>query len=245
MTINIITNKADFQRHLNGCEQRLNNLTKSLQTIEKSSENLLLNNNQEKQKLYFNQLNDIILQIKFLSTSITKLEQCSYSFYGKKRLNFLKINLEKNQLKFEQIQQYAQIKFGYEYNENDIEQSNNEQLIKLINENLNNKKYELDYIHKSNILVNNLEKDLTDLNKTFHDLHCIIHEQGTMVNSIELALTNTDKMIYEATENVKTTVQVKKRTKHIKWILIIVLIIALLLLIIIIYISLKLSSSLR
>ncbi|CAF0822149.1 unnamed protein product [Rotaria sordida] len=249
MTIDIIANKADFQRHLNGCERRLNDLTKSLQIIENLSQNLLQNtNNQEKQELYFNQLNDIISQIKFLYSSILKLEQCSYSFYGKKRLNFLKINLEKNQIKFEQIQKYSQTKFGYEYKENDIQQYNNEQqeqLIKLINKNFNDKQIELDYIHQHNILVNHIEKDLTDLNDTFHDLHRIVHEQGTMVNNIELSLTNTDNMIYEATENVKTTVQIKKRTKHIKWILIIILIIAFLLLIIIIYFSIKLSSPLR
>ncbi|CAF2705285.1 unnamed protein product [Rotaria sp. Silwood2] len=248
MAIDIIANKADFQRHLNGCERRLNNLINSLQIIEKSSENLLLNNNQEKQKLYFNQLNDIISQIKFLYSSISKLEQCSYSFHGKKRLNSLKMNLEKNQKKFEKIQQCAQIKFGYEYKENDIEQSNNEQqeqLVNLINQNFNDQQTELDYIHERSILVNDLEEDLINLNETFHDIHRIIHEQGTMVNSIELALTNTDNMVYEATENVETTVQVKKRTKHIKWILILVFICALLLLTIIIYVSIKLSFPLR
>src|SRR2546430_4346489 len=108
MTIDIIVNKVDFQRHLNGCEKHLNNLTKSLQTIEKFSQKLLLNKNEQDQKIYFNQLNEILSEIKFLYSSILTLNQCSFALNGKKRLDILKQNLEKNRIKFEQIQQYAQ-----------------------------------------------------------------------------------------------------------------------------------------
>ena len=128
MTIDTIVNKADFQRHLNGCERRLNELTKSLQLIEKFSQKLLLNKTLEEENLYFNQLNEIINEIKFLYSSILTLDQCSFAINGKKRLDLLKQNLEKTRNKFEQIQQYAQIKFNYNYQENqfneiDLDQS--------------------------------------------------------------------------------------------------------------------------
>jgi t-SNARE complex subunit (syntaxin) len=152
--------------------------------------------------------------------------------------------LEKNRIKFEQIQQYAQIKFGYEYPQNDFEQSNEEQQeqsMKLINKNLNNEQIELDLIHQRTVVVTRLENDLTDLQGAFIDINRLINEQGTLVNNIEQALTNTDEMVYEATEHVKTTVKVKKRSSRIKWILISVFIGAFLLLILILYFTLKLA----
>ncbi len=241
MTIDIIVNKADFQRHLNGCERRLNDLTKTLQTIEKFAQKLLLNNTKQEQEIYFNQLNEITSQIEFLYSSILTLDQSSFVLNGKKRLDSLKTNLEKNRIKFEQIQQYAQIKFGYEYTPNDFEQSNGEQSMKLINKNLNNEQIELDLINHRTVIVTRLEKDLTDLQGAFTDINRLIHEQGTLVNNIEQALTNTDEMVYEATEHVKTTVKVKKRSSRIKWILISVFIGAFLLLILILYFTLKLA----
>jgi len=244
MTIDIIANKADFQRHLNGCERRLNELTKSLQTIEKYSQKLLLNKIEQEEEIYFNQLNLIKSQIKFLYSSILTLDQCLFISNGKKRLDLLKQNLEKFRIKFEHIQQYAQIKFGYDYQENQFEQINNnnqEQLTKLIENNSNNEQIELDLIHHRAIIVDHLEKDLNDLQGTFIDLNRLIHDQGIMVNNIEQALTNTDEMIYEAKENVQTTVQRKKRSKRFKWILITFFICFFLLLIIILYFTLKLA----
>jgi len=241
MTIDIIVNKADFQRHLNGCERRLNDLTKSLETIEKFSQKLLLNNFPREQEIYFNQLNLIISQIKFLYSSILTLDQCSFALNGKKRLDFLKQNLEKNRIKFEQIQHYAQIKFGYDYQENQFEQPDDEQLKKFIEKNSNHEQIELDLIHQHTIVVNHLEKDLTDLHGTFYDLNRIIHEQGTIVNNIEQALTSTDEMITEATDNVKTSVKIEERSTRIKWFLISFCICFFLLLVIIIYFTLKLA----
>lgn len=239
MTIEMINNKADFQRHLNGCEKRLNSLTKSLHTIEKLSQNLLLKNNPQKQELYFNGLNDIISQMKILHSTMIKLNECSYSCNGTKRLNYLKINLEKNQFKLEQIQKYAQMKLGYEYQQNDIEQQ--EQSIKLINKHLDEEQIELEYLNEFQIQTKTLERSLNDIKETFVDLNRIVHEQSTMVNNIEQALTSADNMVCEATENVETTVQVRKRSKHIKWILISIIIGAFLFLITIIYVTLKLA----
>jgi t-SNARE complex subunit (syntaxin) len=233
MTVEKIMNKADFQRYLNGCERRLNDLNKSLQTIEKSSQEQLID---------FHQLNQILSEIKFLYSSILTLDQCSFASHGKKRLNFLKENLEKNRIQFEQIQHHAQMKFGYEYEENQFEPSNNEQLIKLIDQNSRNEQIELDRLHQHTTIINHLEKDFNDLHGTFLDLNRIIHEQGTMVNNIEQALTNTDEMIQEATDKVQTTVRIKKRTNRLKWIFIAVSICFVLLLIFIIYFTLKLAS---
>jgi t-SNARE complex subunit (syntaxin) len=243
MTIDIIVNKADFQRHLNGCERRLNELTKSLQTIEKFSQKLLLNKLDQEQEIYFNQLNLIKSQIKYLYSSILTLEQSLFVLNGKKRLDLLKQNLEKLRIKFEHIQQYAQIKFNYDYQENQFEEitNNEEQLTKLIENNFNNEQIELDLINHRTILVDHLEKDLNDLQGTFIDLNRIIHDQGTIVNNIEQALTNTDEMIYEAKENVQTTVQRKKRSTRLKWFLICFFICFILLLIIILYFTLKLA----
>jgi hypothetical protein len=239
MTIDIIANKADFQRHLNGSERRLNDLTKSLQIIEKSSQKLLLNNTIEEQEVYFKQLDDIIAQIKFLYSSILTLEQCSFAVNGKKRLEILKKTLEKNQLKFEQIQKYSRTKFGYEYEQESDDQE--EQSMKLLQKNSYDENIELDLINQRAIRVNHFEQDINDLHGTFIDMNRIIHEQGTIIDNIELALTSTDEMVYEAKENIQTTVKVKKRSTRLKWIFILSAICFVLLLVIVIYFTLRLA----
>jgi uncharacterized protein YoxC len=244
MTSDIIINKVDFQRHLNGCERRLNDLTKSLQNIEKFSQKLLLNSTCEDQQIYFKELNRIQSEMKFLYASLLTLNQSSFAFNGRKRLDLFKQNFEKNRIKFQQIQQYAQIKFGYEYQEESFEQNNNEQqeqLTKLLEKNYHDEQIELDLIHQHSMIVNHLEKDLNDLQGTFIDLNRLIHEQGTMVDNIEQALTSTDELVHEAAEHVKTTVKIKKRTKRLKWILISFFICLIILIIIIIYFTLKLA----
>ncbi len=244
MTSDIIINKVDFQRHLNGCERRLNDLTKSLQNIEKFSQKLLLNSTCEDQQIYFKELNRIQSEMKFLYASLLTLNQSSFAFNGRKRLDLFKQNFEKNRIKFQQIQQYAQIKFGYEYQEESFEQNNNEQqeqLTKLLEKNYHDEQIELDLIHQHSMIVNHLEKDLNDLQGTFIDLNRLIHEQGTMVDNIEQALTSTDELVHEAAEHVKTTVKIKKRTKRLKWILISFFICLIVLIIIIIYFTLKLA----
>ncbi|CAF3332804.1 unnamed protein product [Rotaria socialis] len=244
MTIDIIHTKVDFQRHLNGCERRLHDLTKNLQTIEKLSRNLSVNNAQ----LYFKQLAEIASDIKFLYSSILQLDQCPYSVTAIKRLSSLKICLQKSRMKFEAMQQDAHNNLGYDYKQNDIEKVNDEQqeqLAKLINGNDNETTLELNRIEKHTTFVGGLEKDLVDIHEAFHDIHRIVYEQGRMVSNIEDALTSTDGMIEEATENVKTTVQVKKRSKHIKWILILILICSFLIVLLIIYITLKLALPFR
>ncbi len=244
MTNDIIINKVDFQRHLNGCERRLNDLTKSLQNIEKFSQKLLLNSTCEDQQIYFKELNRIQSEMKFLYASLLTLNQSSFAFNGRKRLDLFKQNFEKNRIKFQQIQQYAQIKFGYEYQEESFEQNNNEQqeqLTKLLEKNYHDEQIELDLIHQHSMIVNHLEKDLNDLQGTFIDLNRLIHEQGTMVDNIEQALTSTDELVHEAAEHVKTTVKIKKRTKRLKWILISFFICLIILIIIIIYFTLKLA----
>lgn len=241
MTIDTIANKADFQRHLNGCERRLNDLTKSLQSTEKFSQKLLLNKTLEEENLYFNQLNEIIEEIKFLYSSILKLDQCSFALNSKKRLDLLKQNLEKTRNKFEQIQRYAQIKFNYNYQENQFNENEDEQLQKFIEKDYRNEQIELDLLRQNTIFVNHLEKDINIIHDAFFDLNRIIHEQGTIVNTIEQSLTNADEMIHEATENVKVTVKNKKRSARMKWFLILFFICFILILIIIIYFSIKLA----
>ncbi|CAF1463472.1 unnamed protein product [Rotaria magnacalcarata] len=244
MTIDIIHTKVDFQRHLNGCERRLHDLAKNLQTIEKISRNLSVNNTQ----LYFKQSAEIASDIKFLYSSILQLDQSPYSVTAIKRLSSLKIYLQKTRMKFEAMQQDAHNNLAYDYKQNDIEQLNDEQqeqLAKLINGNANEATLELNGIEKHTTFIGGLEKDIVDIHETFHDIHRIVYEQGRMVSNIEEALTSTDDMIEEATENVKTTVQVKKRSKHIKWILILILICAFLIVILIIFITLKLALPFR
>ncbi|CAF4548365.1 unnamed protein product [Rotaria socialis] len=191
MTIDIIHTKVDFQRHLNGCERRLHDLTKNLQTIEKLSRNLSVNNAQ----LYFKQLAEIASDIKFLYSSILQLDQCPYSVTAIKRLSSLKICLQKSRMKFEAMQQDAHNNLGYDYKQNDIEKMNDEQqeqLAKLINGNDNETTLELNRIEKHTTFVGGLEKDLVDIHEAFHDMHRIVYEQGRMVSNIEDALTSTD-----------------------------------------------------
>lgn len=240
MTIDIISNKADFQRHLNGCERRLNDLTKSLQTIEKSSQKLLLNNTIQEQNIYFKQLNDLILEIDFLYSSITKLEQSSFALHGKKRLDLLKNTLKTNKTKFKHIKQYSRTKFGYEYEQQSTyDDEQQEQQMKLLDS--HNENIELDLINQQTALVNNLEKDIIDLQGTFIDINRIINEQGLIIENIEEALTDTDVKVDEAAKNIQTTVNGKKRSTRLKWILIISLICAILSVIIILYFTLKLA----
>ena len=239
MTSDLIVNKADFQRHLNGCERRLNDLTKTIENTEKLSQKLLLNSTlNDQRKNYFQQLDFIQSEIKYLSSSLVTLNQSSFSSTGKKRLDLFQQNLEKHRNKFQQIQQYAQNKFHYEYQ---IEEDEEEQQQLLIQKKIDDQEIELDLIHQHTIKVNQVEQDLNELHGTFVDLNRLIHEQGTIVDNIEQALTTTDELVHEAVEHVKTTVVLKKRTNRLKWILIVFFICLILLLIIIIYITLKLA----
>ncbi|CAF1085741.1 unnamed protein product [Adineta steineri] len=244
MTSDIIINKADFQRHLNGCERRLNDLTNSLQSIEKFAQKLLINNNEQEQEIYYKQLDEIIPQIKFLYSSMITLDQSSFVENGRKRIDSLKSNLEKNRIKFEQIQQYARIKFGYEYKLDDFEEMNGEQQeqsLKLIEKKSNDERIELDVIKEHTVIVNGLEKDISELHGAFIDINRLIHEQGAMVDTIEHALTTTDVIVHEAKEAIQAAVDVKKRSSRKKWILIFVLISILIIIIVILCVIYKVT----
>ncbi|CAF1451732.1 unnamed protein product [Adineta ricciae] len=245
MTCPVIADKVDFQRHLNGCERLINDLSKSIQAIEKLAQKLLINRTPSEQETYFNELNNITSQLEHLYSSISTLDQSSYAVNSRKRLDVIKSNLEKTRIKFEQIQQYARIAFGYYYEPNQIESISSEQLMKLIEKSTYDEQMELNLINQRTITVSTLEDDLTDLRETFIDIGNIIHQQGTTINAIEQSLTVADEMVYTAKEEIKTTVNNKKRSNRIKWILLAIVIITCLLLIIIIYFSLKLASPFR
>lgn len=247
MTSEIIGNKADFQRHLNGCERRLNELTKSLQNVEKLAQKLLLKPQLADRKIYFDQLNLILSQIQFLYSSISILNQSSFASHGRKRLDIFQNNLHKYHQKFQQIQHYAQVKFGYEYErafqrahdeDGDEEQSN-----KLLQEYGSNEQIELNLLQQQTLVVGHLERNLDDLRGTFVDLNRIIDEQGIIVDNIEQSLTDTEEMIEQATEKVVSTVLLKRRSNRLKWILIIFFICFFLLLIVIIFLAVKLAPS--
>jgi hypothetical protein len=235
MTSDIIVNKADFQRHLNGCERRLNDLPKSIENTEKLSQKLLLNSTLNDRKTYFQQLDFIQSEIKYLSSALITLNQSSFSSNVKKRLDLFKQNLEKLRNRFQQIQQYSQSKFDYEYQNEPTEQE------QLLQKQMYHEEIELDLIHQHTIKVNQVERDLNDLHGTFVDLNRLIHEQGSMVDNIEQALTTTDELVHEAVQHVKTTVVLKKRTNRLKWIFVLFFICLILLVIIIIYVTLKLA----
>lgn len=245
MTCPVIADKVDFQRHLNGCERLINDLSKSLQAIEKIAQKLLINRTASEQETYFNELNNITSQLEHLYSSISTLDQSSYAINSRKRLDVIKSNLEKNRIKFEQIQQYARITFGYHYEPNEFESISSEQLMKLIEKHPYDEQMELNLIHQRTITMSTLEDDLTDLRETFIDIGNIIHQQGTTINTIEQSLTVADEMVCNGKEEIKTTVNNKKRSNRIKWILLTIVIITCLLLIIIIYFSLKLATPFR
>ena len=246
MTSEIIGNKADFQRHLNGCERRLNELTKSLQNVEKFAQKLLLKPQTADRKIYFDQLNLILSQIQFLYSSISILNQSLFASHGRKRLDIFQTNLHKHHHKFQQIQHYAQAKFGYEYeafqsahdDDEEEEQSN-----KLLQEYGSNEQIELNLLQQQTLVVGHLERNLDDLRGTFVDLNRIIHEQGIIVDNIEQSLTDTEEMIEQATEKVVSTVQLKRRSNRLKWILIVFFICFFLLLIFIIFLAVKLAPA--
>ncbi|CAF0878094.1 unnamed protein product [Adineta ricciae] len=248
MTCPVIADKVDFQRHLNGCERLINDLSKSIQAIEKFAQKLLINRTASEQETYFDELNNITSQLEHLYSSMSTLDQSSYAVNSRKRLDVIKCNLEKTRIKFEQIQQYARIAFGYHYEPNQFESISSEQqeqLMKLIEKSPYDEQMELNLINQRTITVSTLEDDLTDLRETFIDIGNIIHQQGTTINAIEQSLTVADEMVYSAKEEIKTTVNNKKRSNRIKWILLAIVIITCLLLIIIIYFSLKLASPFR
>lgn len=223
----IIQNKADFQRHLNGCERRLNDLNKSLEKTEKFGQQLLLNQTNENRTNFFEQLNGIQSEIKFLYSNLSTLEQSIFNSNGNKRLDKLQQNLRQFCQRFQQIQQYAQTKFDYYYSNNQFDEyttEQQEQLVQLITKQPYQEQIELDLLDQHTVSMNHIEKDIVDLHDAFIDLHRIIHDQGTMVNNIEDALATADEMIIEANETVQQTVQTAKRTRHLKWILISILI---------------------
>ena len=190
-------------------------------------------------------MNRITSQLEHLYASISTLDQSSYAINSRKRLDVIKSNLEKTRIKFEQIQQYARIAFGYYYEPDQFESVSSEQLMRLIEKSPYDEQMELNLVNQRTITVSTLEGDLTDLRETFIDIGNIIHQQGTTINAIEQSLTVADEMVYTAKEEIKTTVNSKKRSNRIKWILLTVVIITCLLLIIIIYFSLKLASPFR
>lgn len=239
MTKEIIINKSDFQRHLNGCERRLNELTQSLVTVEKFAQKLLFNPTSADRQVYFQQLNLILSQIQFLYSSIYTLNQSSFASHGRKHLDTFQINLHKNRRKFQEIQSYAQVTFGYDYDQDEQD----EPLSKLLEKTSANEQIELNLLHEQTGTIDHLEKDLDDLRGTFIDLNRIVHEQGTIVDNIEQSLTDADEMIHQGSNKVKSIVQLKKRSKRLKWILISFVICFFLLLIFIIFLTLKLAPS--
>ncbi|UJR31884.1 hypothetical protein I4U23_019358 [Adineta vaga] len=248
MTSKIIIDKVDFQRNLNGCERLINDLSKSLQVVEKVAQKLLINPISSDQIIYFQELNNITSQIEYLYSSIAILDQSSFALNCKKRLDVMKTTLEKNRNKFERIQQYSRITFGYEYKQSHFESiptEQQEQLMKLIEKDPLDAQFELDLIHQRSVTISTLEHDLTGLRETFIDMNNLVHQQGAAITTIEQSLTTADEMVCKTKEDIQTVVNVRKRTRCTKWIFITIVISACILLILIIYFALKLALPLR
>ena len=207
----LILNKADFQRHLNGCERRLTNFSKSIQTIG----NALTKQQVVDDDRCREQMKKIYLEEKRLYSILSSLDQSAFAATGRKRLDLLKSNLERQRIEFERIRSVC----GYPFEPLDLEPlESTDQLRQLLKHRSN--EIELDFIDHTTAVVGRLERDLTDLRGTFVDLNRIIHEQGAMVNNIEHALTEADQMVAEATEQVEATVQEKRRSTRTQWIVI-------------------------
>ena len=215
-----IFNAADFQRHLNGCERRLNDFTASLQALD----TVLPTKTTDEQAFILSRIHG---QQKQLYATIYALDRSSVASNASKRLDHCRRSLERNRIRFEQIQS----RFGISCH--DVDCPANDQVLKLIASNRD--EIELDLLHHRTMAVNDLEKNLSDLKGTFMDLNRIIHEQGIIVDSIEQSLTNTDHLIVEGTETIQGTVREKQRLSRTKCILMIVFVcIALLLLVLLI-----------
>lgn len=211
MTELFILHKADFQRHLNGCERRLTNYSKSIQTLGNAVLKQQVNDDDRCRE----QIKKMYLEEKSLYSILTSLDQSTFAATGRKRLDLVKSNLERQRIEFERIRTNC----GYSFEPFDSEPSeSNDQLKQLMQQ--RSKEIELDFIDQTGVVVGRLERDLTDLRGAFVDLNRLVHEQGSMVDNIELALTKADEMVVEATEQVKATVQQKRRSTRTKWIVI-------------------------
>ena len=232
MTELFILHKADFQRHLNGCERRLANFSKSIQTLGNAVLKQQVNDDDQCRE----QIKKMYLEEKSLYSILTSLDQSTFAATGRKRLDLVKSNLERQRIEFERIRTNC----GYSFELFDSEPSeSNDQLKQLMQQ--RSKEIELDFIDQTGVVMGRLERDLTDLRGTFVDLNRLVHEQGSMVDNIELALTQADEMVVEATEQVKATVQQKRRSTRTKWIVIGALSCIFLLLIVIISLIWKLA----
>ena len=219
-TSGAIVNAADFQRHLNGCERRLNDLTVSLQVLD-----IVLSKKTTDEQTRI--LSCIYEQHKQLYATIDALDRSSVVSQASKRLDRCRRTLERNRIRFEHIQSTFDISCA------DVDCPANDQVLKLIANNRN--EIELDLLHQRSITVNDLEKNLSDLRGTFMDLNRIIEEQGIMVDSIEHSLTNTDDLVIEGTQTIQERVHEKQRWSRTKCILLIVIVcIALFLLVLLI-----------
>lgn len=245
----MITNKADFQRVLNGSERRVNDLRKLLDEVDKVAPKLLLVGRRSSDaSAYFDQLNGVARKIHFLDHSLASLNESPFAANWQTRMTILRTNVEKNRQKFEKMKQYARIKYGYDYQVDDSANdgdSDNEQYSRLIQSTAPDEATELDVLKQRTLTMSTLEDDLHGIHEAFKDIRNLVDQQGSMINTIEAELTTVDIKVSKANNEVKKTLVVKRRTSRVRCVVLAVVISVCVLVLLIVYLTLRFTSPFR
>lgn len=208
-------NKADFQRHFNGFERRLDKFTRSIEIFSKIHSNSFEFSREQMKQLSQEETN--------LSSIISDLDRSSFVSTVEKRFDRLKKSFSTHRNLLEILRK----KFDVKPTEIDVL--------------ISTESIELNLLNETNQKIQRVEKDLEILNGTFYDLHRIVHEQGFTIENIEEAMSTADQMVDDGKQQIETTIQVKKRTKKPFWILVVILLTVFLLLILVIFLVYKFS----
>ena len=210
-----IKNSADFQRHLNGTEYRLNKFIRCIRSFEKY-----------KSKFNREQLEQIRGEDKELNIIIQCLEQSPFQSNAQKRLlqlkkTFLDYHSHVEQLRCEEHSS----RFVNQHSTQVVDEEQRQHLLTTQSD-----IHELQCLDGHMQRTNQILEDLTYLNETINDVNQLIQSQGNTIDSIADSMTTVDNEIALGTVQIQNTVIEKKRTNRTRSILIIIILVIILIL---------------
>ena len=209
-------NRADFQRHFNGCERRLQQFGRSVELLAKIKQKSL--------DLCHEQLTKISQEETDLASIIVALDRSPFVSSVEKRFDRLKKTFLTHRNTLETLRSKLNVQPM--------------ETVALVAEEPS-KSIELQLLAETNGKIKRVEEDLQILHGTFYDLHRIVHEQGLTIENIEESISATDQMVEEGKEEIQQTIDVKKRTRKTRWVLLVLLSTVSLLLILILFLVYK------
>lgn len=227
-----LTNKADFQRHFNGCERRVQQFNRSIDILTKLASKC----NPNEHPIYRDQLKRISREEITLSATIHSLDRSPFVSTVQRRLNLLKKSFSNYRTILENLRSKSNLT-SIEHPPVPCDDPEQEPLQKLLDHRSND--IELNLLEDVSRKIQSIEGDLTVLTETFYDLQRLVHDQGLTIENIEEAISTADQMVEQGNEQIEKAIDVKKRTTKTKWILIAVVSTVFLLLILILYLVYK------